>query len=61
MMSVLFKAKYTFGAAKAGDDLVDVKWFPLNESTKEQIGPKSHSKMFDCILKSTEGKHDDTV
>ena len=59
IMTVLFKATYLHGMPKAGDDLVDVKWFPLDESTLEQIGPKSHIKMFDVLIKSTEGKNNE--
>lgn len=31
VMSALFVAKYIFGAPVAGDDLDDVRWFPLDE------------------------------
>ncbi len=53
MMSILFKAVHgDDGLAKAGDDLVAVNWFPLTEATINDIGPKSHKKMFAAILKT---------
>ena len=56
IMTVLFKATYIFGAPKAGDDLVEVQWFPLHSDTIIHIGPKSHIKLFDSILESIAGE-----
>ncbi len=53
MMSVLFKANSDHGAvATAGDDIVAINWFPLTDVTINDIGPKSHKKMFAAILKT---------
>lgn len=61
MMTVFFTAKYQFGGAKAGDDLSEVRWFPLIPETVKAIGPKTHIKMFDVLIKSREGKQNDSV
>jgi len=52
IMSVLFMAKYVFGVPTAGDDLEEVKWFDLTSETLNQIGPKSHIKMFEKVLET---------
>ncbi len=36
-MTLLFKAKFTYGNAAANDDLNELKWFDLNELNEEDL------------------------
>lgn len=51
VMSALFKVTYQFGAAIAGDDLHEVKWFPLNESLN--YINDIHRPLLEALLKTT--------
>lgn len=51
VFTTVFKVRYIFGIVEAGDDLDQVKWFPLNNATRNIIMPQ-HQPIFDAVLGS---------
>lgn len=42
IITSFYKIKYVFGPIKAGDDLAEVCWMPVNETSLEKINPIHH-------------------
>lgn len=56
MMTSLFVSEYETNKAIAGDDLEEVKWFPLHIDTAEEVGPYTHVKMFNVLMNYLKGE-----
>lgn len=50
VLTSFFHSEYTFGGAKAGDDLVDVEWFDVRKIVKVEIFD-SHNKLMVELIK----------
>lgn len=49
VVTSLFTAPYTFGAATPNDDIAEVKWFPLNADTAAQV-VEEHRPLINAVL-----------
>lgn len=49
ILTSFYKIQYTYGPIKAGDDLAEVCWIPVNELSLEKINP-IHKKLFEALI-----------
>lgn len=49
ILTSFYKVKYIYGPIKAGDDLAEVCWLEVHESSLEKINP-IHRKLFEALI-----------
>ncbi len=49
ILTSFYKVQYIYGPIKAGDDLAEVCWMPIDESSLEKINP-IHKKLFEALI-----------
>jgi bifunctional NMN adenylyltransferase/nudix hydrolase len=59
IMTSFFKAKKIFGAAKANDDIIELKWFKLSKLEPSDLVPE-HGKLIE-ILKNNINKNNNKI
>lgn len=55
ILTSFYKIQYIFGAVKPGDDIAEVKWFTVDETTLEFVNP-IHKQLFKALIEDLNPK-----